>query len=82
MKSKPTTRVDVNGVKLDVPTYIDSETTQSIAAQVTATIKAIEDSSDRIDTQRFALETCMQLAIDLARERARASPPKTNSGYS
>lgn len=69
MTEEPTTRVDINGTKIEVPTYIDHDTTQAIAAQVAATLKAIEKSSDRIDTQRFALETCMKLATELAKER-------------
>ncbi len=70
--TEPTnTQVKINGIQLEVPTYQDPETTQTIASEVTDILKGIEDSSERIDTQRFALETCMRLATDLARERDR-----------
>jgi len=74
------TRVAVNGVKLDVPTYLDQETTKAIAQDVTNALQAIEASSDRIDTHRFALEVCMKFATDLARERERASGTQDELG--
>jgi len=80
MSTDPTTRIDVNGTQIDVPVYVDQETTQAIADQVTATIKTIEDSSERIDTQRFALEACMKFAVDLAAEREKAAHAQNEIG--
>ena len=80
MTEPSTTRVDVNGAKLEIPTYIDHETTQRLADQVTATLQSIEESSERIDTQRFALETCMKLATDLARERGKVKTSEDELG--
>ncbi len=80
MNDQANTRVTVNGVQLDVPTYRDTETTRSIAAHVSDTLRSIEESSERIDTQRFALEACMKLAIDLARERDRSAAAEDELG--
>jgi cell division protein ZapA (FtsZ GTPase activity inhibitor) len=80
MTTESITRVDVNGTQLDVPMYVDHETTQALADQVTATIKTIEESSERIDTQRFALEACMKFAVDLAAEREKAATAQDEIG--
>lgn len=74
------TEVVVNGTRLEVPTYRDPDSTHAIAAEVAATLKAIEESSERIDTQRFALEACMKLATDLARERDRTQAADDDLG--
>ena len=80
MNDVPTTKVDINGIKLEVATYLDPTTTQAIASQVGETLKAIESSSERIDTQRFALEACMKIAVDLAQERDRATAAEEELG--
>jgi cell division protein ZapA (FtsZ GTPase activity inhibitor) len=72
MNDQPNIDVLVNNVRLRVPVYKDSQTTQAIADRVTESIKAIEHDSDRIDTQRFALEACMQFATELAHESDRS----------
>ena len=80
MTTEPTSRVDINGVKLDVPTYLDQETTQAIAQEVTDALRTVEANSERIDTQRFALEVCMKFATDLARERKRTTSTEDELG--
>ncbi len=80
MNDVPLTKIDINGIKLEVPTYRDSVTTQAIARQVSGTLQEIESTSERIDTQRFALEACMKIAIDLAQERDRATAAEEELG--
>ena len=72
MNDEPRAEVTVHGVRLRVPLYKDLATTQAIANTVTDSIQAIEEDSDRIDTQRFALEACVRIATELALERDQA----------
>lgn len=80
MTDHPMTRVQINGVTLDVAQYKDDVTTRAIAKEVQDTLRAVEEASDRIDTQRFALEACLKLATELQRERDRTKELENEIG--
>lgn len=80
MNDQSTTRVQINGVTLDAPRYKDDATTRAIATEVQDTLRAVEEASDRIDTQRFALEACLKLATELQRERDRTKELENELG--
>ena len=66
---QPRHRTTVAGVTLDLPVYKDPETTEKIAQQVTARIKEIEEVSQRIDTQAFALTAAVMFAAEVAQQK-------------
>ncbi len=61
--------ITIAGVKLIVPIYKSKAQTLQIAKQLNQRIRAIEEQSNRIDTQRFALEAGMWFATELAKAR-------------
>lgn len=58
-------QVQVGGKTIRVPVYRDRETTQRLVRRVNERLKAIEQESDRIDTQAFALEAAIAFAAEL-----------------
>jgi cell division protein ZapA (FtsZ GTPase activity inhibitor) len=58
-------KVKLAGKTIEVPVYGDSQLTQKLAARVNQRIKEIEERSDRIDTQAFALEAALAFAAEL-----------------
>ncbi len=70
--TKETILIKVAGTTLHVPIYGDAAATSEIVEQVTNRFREIEASSDRIDTQAFALLTAVSFAAALADEQAAA----------
>ena len=58
--------IQIAGVTLRVRPYQSRERTLKLAEAINARISQIEEESERIDSQRFALEACYGLAVDLA----------------
>lgn len=67
--TRSTHRTQVAGVTLDLPMYRDAETTEKLAQEVTQRIREIEETSQRIDTQAFALAAAVSFAAELADAR-------------
>jgi cell division protein ZapA (FtsZ GTPase activity inhibitor) len=55
----------IAGASLDVPIIQNEETTRTIIAQVQESLNRIEQSSNRIDTQAFALRAAIEFAAEL-----------------
>ena len=58
---------------LTIPVIEDEETTLRIVERLNDRLRAIEESSPRVDTQRFAIEAALSFAADMddiSRERA------------
>jgi cell division protein ZapA (FtsZ GTPase activity inhibitor) len=62
---KQSISLKIANVTLRVPVYRDEETTHAIAEKVTERFQAIEEASDRVDTQVFALRTAFDMAVEL-----------------
>lgn len=58
--------VTVGGVKLVVPVFQDTITTNGIIQRVNDRLAKIEAGAARIDTQAFALQTAVSFAMELA----------------
>ena len=56
--------VTIAGSRIRVPIYRDEATTKALAQRVSQEISVIEKSSDRIDTQAFALQAAMRFAAE------------------
>jgi len=63
--------VKIANATVQVPVHIDEATTQALAEEVNARIQAIQEGSDRIDTQAFALRAAYELAANLHAENQR-----------
>ncbi|MFO7974822.1 MAG: cell division protein ZapA [Candidatus Hydrogenedentota bacterium] len=61
-----THRTKVAGVTIDLPIFDDVDTTEQLANLVTERVREIEASSNKIDTQAFALAAAVSFAADLA----------------
>jgi cell division protein ZapA (FtsZ GTPase activity inhibitor) len=59
----------VAGVTLSVPIYVDEATTDDLIRKVTKRMKEVEEGSDRIDTQAFALLAALSFADEARAER-------------
>lgn len=68
----PTLQVKMGGKTVTVPVYRDEATTLRIVGQVNQRLEEIEESSPRIDTQAFALQTAYTFAVELARAQSEA----------
>jgi cell division protein ZapA (FtsZ GTPase activity inhibitor) len=70
---EPTLQVKIGGKTVSVPIYRDEQTTLSLVELVNRRLQEIEETSPRVDTQAFALQTAYAFAADLARLEAAAS---------
>ncbi|GMV91548.1 MAG: hypothetical protein AMXMBFR82_13260 [Candidatus Hydrogenedentota bacterium] len=68
----PTLQVKMGGKTVTVPVYRDEATTLRIVGRVNQRLGEIEESSPRIDTQAFALQTAYTFAVELARAESEA----------
>ena len=66
-------RVKIGNHTVDVPIYKDTESTKKLAFEIGEKLGEIEASSQRIDTQAFAIRTAYAYAAELeeAREAAK-----------
>ena len=64
-------KVRIRGIPVLLPVHIDEETTAALVQEVEDRFKRIEDESDTVDTQRFALQTAYEYAIELYEMEAR-----------
>lgn len=64
MKALPRT-VQVGRMTLEVSEQVDADTARNAAVNVEARLNAIEARATHIDTQRFALQAALELAIAL-----------------
>jgi len=55
----------IAGASLHVPIIQDEQTTRTIIDQVQESLQRIEQSSNRIDTQAFALRAAIEFAAEL-----------------
>ncbi len=60
------TKVRIAGKTITVPVYQDRRTTLRLVKLVNERIEEIEKSSERIDTQAFALQAALSFAAELA----------------
>ena len=58
-------RVRIGTLPVVLPVHIDRETTGKIAQQVEDRILRIEEESDTVDTQRFAVQAAYEFAAEL-----------------
>lgn len=58
-------KVRIGSIPVTLPIHIDMETTGILARQVEERLKRIEDESDIIDTQRFAVQAAYEFAAEL-----------------
>lgn len=70
MKSR-TIPVKIANATVQVPEHIDEATTQALANEVSARLRAIQEGSDRIDTQAFALRAAYEFAVERHTENQR-----------
>ncbi len=64
---RPTVLRKVGGATLQVPVFVDEETTDELVRLVNARLQKIEGESTRIDTQAFALLAAVSFAEDYLR---------------
>ena len=67
------TEITLRNVRLTVPVYRTAADTAEIVALVTKRLQEIEESSDRIDTQMFALKAAVSFAAELCELRESAA---------
>lgn len=58
-------KVRIRSIPVTLPIHIDMETTGILAREVEERLKRIEDDSDIIDTQRFAIQAAYEFAGEL-----------------
>ncbi len=66
----PSLQVKMGGKTVTVPIVKNEETTLRIVERVNQRLQDIEESSPRIDTQAFALQTAYSFAVELAQAEA------------
>ena len=62
--SKDSVEVTIAGSRIRVPIFGNEAATKALAERVSQEIAAIEASSERIDTQAFALQAAMAFAAE------------------
>ncbi|HOM46904.1 MAG TPA: cell division protein ZapA [Candidatus Hydrogenedentes bacterium] len=62
----PKQQVEIAGNRLQVPLYIDEETTEQLAAEISARLKKIGATYETVNTQRNALATAYDYAVETA----------------
>jgi cell division protein ZapA (FtsZ GTPase activity inhibitor) len=62
--SKGNVEVTIAGSRIRVPIFGDEAATKALAERVSQEVAAIEASSERIDTQAFALQAAMAFAAE------------------
>jgi cell division protein ZapA (FtsZ GTPase activity inhibitor) len=68
--SKGSVEVTIAGSRIHVPIFGDEAVTKALAERVSQEVTAIEKSSERIDTQAFALQAAMAFAAESRRLEA------------
>lgn len=64
-----TLKKKVAGLTLNVPIYVDEATTDELVRKVTERIKQIEQESERVDTQAYAVLAALAFAAELRAEQ-------------
>jgi hypothetical protein len=58
-------KLKIGALPVVLPIHVDMDTTLEIAGEVEERLKRIEDESDTVDTQRFAVQAAYEYAAEL-----------------